>query len=64
MTKAKIDMELEPGVHVTVSAEAETRKEALDMAYSRAISIARYISAVEAEVEADAEIVVRGRRGN
>jgi hypothetical protein len=58
--KAKIDVEIEPGVHVTVTAEGETSAVAMDRAYSRSVAIMRFMEAVEAEV---LEPEIRGRRG-
>lgn len=68
MKKAKIDVEIEPGVHVTVSAEAETSALAMDRAYSRSVAIMRFIAAIESEAEVVSfdvdEPINRGRRGN
>ena len=43
METVKIDMDMGDGVNITVSAEAETKKEALYIANSRASAIIHYI---------------------
>lgn len=67
MKKAKIDVEIEPGVHVTVTAEGETSTVAVDRAFSRSVAIMRFIAAIESEAEVVTfdvgDAPVRGRRG-
>lgn len=51
MTKAKVDVEIEDGVHVTVTAEGATKKEALERAYNRSVAILKFVDAISAESE-------------
>ena len=65
--KAKIDVDMGDGVHITVSAGGETQKEALELAYSRVSSILGWMRAVEDEAKSNSivleqeQVVVMGK---
>lgn len=47
VAKAKVDVDMGDGVHITVSAEGASQGEALELAYKRAMAIVEWAKAVD-----------------